>query len=126
MKRLWIALLLLTAIASASWAHTRYLTGFTDRLTGLLAQAEALADEGDWDSSLSLTETARALWGEGELYLHITLRHSDTDAILLSFSQVRELLLAREEGEYSAANAVLIGQLGLLCEQECLNLKNLL
>lgn len=126
MKRFWIALALLALVFSASWGNTFYLEHLAGQLSAMLAQAEALGEAGDWDGAMELTRRAEALWEEHDTYLHVTLRHGDTDAIFLSFQEVKELIHCREEGEYSAANAVLLGHIHLLYEQEQFNLKNLL
>lgn len=126
MKRLWIALALLVLVFAAAWGNTVYLERLSGELTALLTEAEALGETGSWDRALELTRRAETLWEEHDAYLHITLRHTDTDNVFLSFQEVKELLQCREEGEYSAASAVLLGQIRLLCEQERFHLKNLL
>ena len=126
MRRLWIAFAILAAVFAATWSNTLYLKALTEELTDLLTQAEVFGEAGDWDKALELTRQAESRWQEHALYLHTTLRHSDTDEIFLSFQEVAEFLHCQEGGEYSAANAVLIGRLDLLYEQEEFNLKNLL
>lgn len=126
MKRLYIALALLCAVFLLTWGNTFYLGMLTDDLSALLTEAEVRGERGEWDTALKLTRQAETLWEDHDMYLHVTLRHTDTDAIYLSFQQVTEFLNCREGGEYSAANAALLGQIGLLYEQEQFNLKNLL
>lgn len=126
MKRLYIALALMAAVFVAGLFNTFYLGGLSEELSVLLTEAETRGESGDWETALALTQQAEDLWKEHDTYLHITLHHADTDAILLSFQEVTGLLQCREEGEYSAANAVLIGRIGLLYEQEQFSLKNLL
>lgn len=126
MKRLWIAVALLCTVFLLTLGNTVYLGRFTGDLTALLTEAELRGEQGRWDTALKLTRQAEALWKDHDVYLHVTLRHADTDAIYLSFRQVTEFLHCREGGEYSAANAVLLGQIGLLYEQEQFDLKNLL
>ena len=72
------------------------------------------------------TEAAFQRWNNHEMYLHILLRHSDTDLIYAGFQEALEYLDCREGGEYSAANARLMLRLGLLSEAERLTLKNVL
>lgn len=126
MRRLWVAVAVLLAIFAATWANTFYLSSLTQELTDLLLSAEARGEAGDWAASLELTERAQALWEDRAVYLHTTLRHQDIDEVLLGLREVEEFLRCQEGGEYSAANARLIGHLELLREQEQLNLKNLL
>lgn len=126
MKRMWIALGLLVLVFAAAWGNTFYLKHLTGQLSALLAQAEVLGEAGDWDNAMELTRRAEALWEDHDVYLHVTLRHIDTDNVFLSFQEVKEFIHCQEGGEYSAANAVLLGHIHLLCEQEQFNLKNLL
>lgn len=126
MKRLWISLALLALLFSAALINTRYLTVFTDELTALLTRAEARGEAGDWEEAIALTRSARERWDARSTYLHVPLRHADIDNVYLYFLQVEQFLECREGGEYSAANAALIGHLTLLREQEELSLKNIL
>ena len=50
-----------------------------------------------------LTEQALTQWQSRDSYLHILLRHSDTDQIYTGFQEVLEFLTCQEAGEYSAA-----------------------
>ena len=62
--------------------------------------------------------------GSRDGYLHVTLRHSDTDLIHVGFQEVLEFIECQEGGEYSAANARLAAQIQLIYESEQLTLKN--
>lgn len=126
MKRLWIALALLAAVFGWTVYNSCYLGELTGEIGGLLTQAEAQAEVGRWEEAEKLTAAARRRWEEKDLYLHVTLRHADTDEVYTGFREVAEFLTAQEQGEYSAANAKLIAQLELLAEAERLNLKNVL
>ena len=92
----------------------------------LLEQAEARAETGDWEEARVLTEQALTQWQSRDSYLHILLRHSDTDQIYTGFQEVLEFLTCQEAGEYSAANARLMTQISLLYEAEQFTLKNVL
>ena len=81
---------------------------------------------GDWAGAQAATEAAFRRWNNHETYLHILLRHSDTDQIYAGFQEAMEYLDCREAGEYSAANARLLLRLELLSEAERLTLKNVL
>lgn len=126
MKRLWIALALMGAILGGTLAHTWSLQGFTDTLTGQLEEAQTLARADGWDQARTLTEQSLHTWRERDVYLHVLLRHADTDQIYASFQEVLALLESGEYGEYAAANARLITQIDLLSEAEQLNLKNVM
>lgn len=126
MKRLWIALAIMALVFCATLYNAHYLSGFTHQLTELLAEAEELAEAGDWERAKGSTGTAYQCWEDHSAYLHILLRHQDTDQIYTGFREVREYLDRQEDGEYSAANARLMTQIELLYEAEQLTLKNLL
>lgn len=126
MKRLWIATGILFVIFAATLYNAHFLNSFTTELAEVLDRAEARAEAGDWDSSRKLTEQAEQFWDDHTLYLHIFLRHGDIDGIETGFEEVREYLQLEEGGEYSAANARLMSQIGLLYEAEQLSIKNVL
>ena len=122
MKRLWIAALLLAVLFGATLCNNLYLRGFTGALNALLEQAEARAETGDWEEARVLTEQALTQWQSRDIYLHILLRHSDTDQIYTDFQEVLEFLTCQD----SAANARLMTQISLLYEAEQFTLKNVL
>lgn len=126
MKRVLIACAILLLIFFAALAHSFYISSFTGDLTALLEAAEVNAENNDWAAAETLTQTARERWDSTDAYLHILLRHSETDAIYTGFREVQEFIQCREGGEYSAANARLIAELELLSEAEQLTLKNIL
>lgn len=125
MKRFWIALLLLGAIFTGTLFHIRSLHGFTDTLSALLEQADELAAAEQWDQARALTVQAKDSWGDRDIYLHVLLRHADTDSIYAGFRETLALLDSQEYGEYAAANARLVTQIQLLYEAEQLTLKNI-
>lgn len=124
MKRLWIALALLAALLCGTLVHTWSLGGFTHGLTDSLEQAQGLAQADRWEEARAMTEDALDTWRGRDVYLHILLRHADTDQIYAGFQEVLALLESGEYGEYAAANARLVTQIGLLNEAEQLTLKN--
>lgn len=125
MKRFWIALLLLGAIFTGTLFHIRSLHGFTDTLSALLEQADELAAAEQWNQARALTVQAKDSWGDRDIYLHVLLRHADTDSIYAGFRETLALLDSQEYGEYAAANARLVTQIQLLYEAEQLTLKNI-
>ena len=128
MKRLYIALGLVALLAVLCTVHTVYLGQLTADLSGLLAQAQEQVERGDWAGADRLTRQSKEIWVEHEGYLHTTLRHTDIDAILVSFDETLAFLRAgeRQSAEYAAVNARLITQIGLLLESELPTLTNLL
>lgn len=128
MKRLYVSLGLVALLAALCLAHTVHLSCFTTQLTGLLAQAQTQAEQENWDQAAHITRQARERWVGHEGYLHVTLRHTDIDAILISFNETLAFLDAGEHqsAEYAAVNARLITQIELIYEAELPTLTNLL
>lgn len=126
MKRLWIAVAILLAMLGGtlgnSWYLNRLISDFAHRLTS----AQELAVSDNWDDAIRLTERVVDHWEEHDFYLHVMLPHRDIDDIHLTFCEVQEYLKLEETDQYTAANAKLIAQLGLLSEMEQLNWKNIL
>lgn len=128
MRRLYVPLGLLVLLAVLCTVHTVYLSRFTGELSDLLSQAQEQVEREDWEEADRLTRQAKEIWVEHEGYLHTTLRHTDIDAILISFDEALAFLRAgeRQSAEYAAVNARLITQIGLLLESELPSLTNLL
>ena len=125
MKRIVIAGAILLVTFAATLGHSFYITAFTGEISTLLEAAEANAEKEQWDAARELTQSAQEHWNSADAYLHILLRHSETDAIYTGFREVVEFIQCQEGGEYSAANARLIAELELLSEAEQLTLKNI-
>ncbi len=128
MKRLYVSLGLVALLAALCIAHTVHLFCFTTQLTELLAQAQNQAEQENWDQAARITRQAQEQWINHEGYLHVTLHHTDIDAILISFNEALAFLEAgeRQSAEYAAVNARLITQLELIYEAELPTLTNLL
>ena len=128
MKRLCISLGLIALLAALCGVHTIYLGRFTEGLSELLTQAQEQVEHGDWEDAFRLTRQAKEQWVDNEGYLHITLRHADIDAILVSFDEALAFLQGSEHqpAEYAAVNARLLTQLALLLEAELPTITNLL
>ena len=125
MKRLWLAAALLASTLAATLWNARYLEDLTHTLSRQLVEAQQMAADSRWDEAEQLVEEARDRWHSHGTYLHVTLRHGDTDEIQLDFDQALRLLQTREVGEYAAASSQLTGRLSLIAEAEQLTLENL-
>ena len=133
MKRLSISAGLIALMAVVSALHVWHLNDFTGQLAGLLTQAQEQVELENWEEAARLTRQVKDRWMEHESYLHITLRHADTDgettdAIQISMDEALAFLEGdeRQPAEYAAVNARLLGQLRLLAEAELPTLTNLL
>ena len=127
MRRLWISVGLIALMAALSGLHIWHLNDFTGQLTAQLTRAQELAEREDWEGAARLTRQAKDRWTGHEGYLHITLRHADIDAILVSLDETLAFLEGAEKqpAEYAAANARLLTQVELLVEAELPSLTNL-
>lgn len=126
MRRLWIAAAILLVMLVSTLGNSFYLNQLMDGYKQHLTSAHQSAVQGSWDNAAQLTEQVEEDWQEHDFYLHVMLPHKDIDAIHLTFREVREYLELEETDQYTAANARLIAQLGLLGEMEQLNVKNIL
>ena len=126
MRRLWIAVALLALMLGGALTNAWYSQHLTSRMGEQLRQAQAMTEEEQWAEAVSLTRTVYDSWQAHHFYLHVTMRHSDTDQILRSFRAVLEYLELEEPDQYNAANADLITQLELLAEMEQVSLTNVL
>ncbi|MCI8699223.1 MAG: DUF4363 family protein [Oscillospiraceae bacterium] len=128
MRRLYLSVGLIALMAALSALHVWHLNDLTGQLTAQLTQAQALAQQEDWDGAARLTRQAKERWMGCEGYLHTTLRHADIDAILISLDETLAFLEGSEKqpAEYAAANARLLAQLALLVEAEVPTLTNIL
>ena len=116
MKRLWMAVLLLAALLSLCLVNAWYSLTLTQQLSEQLNQAQALVEQDQWEQARSITQEVYHSWNGHHFYLHVFLRHSDTDQILRTFRQVIQYLDLEELDQYVAANADLVAQLELLSE----------
>ena len=126
MKRLWIAVAILLAMLGGTLGNSWYLNGLIADFTHRLTSAQELTLSDNWEAAIRLTEQVVDNWVEHDFYLHVMLPHRDIDDIHLTFREVQEYLELEETDQYTAANAKLIAQLGLLGEMEQLNWKNVL
>ena len=127
MRRAWIAGSVLVLLCAAALWNGLCLGRFTDGLVSSLEQAQGMAEKGSWEEAARVTENAERRFRERAFYLHVTLRHSDIDAVETGFREVEQLLAHRERlGEYAAANARLTAQLELMAEAERFSLRNVL
>ncbi|OUQ25233.1 hypothetical protein B5E80_05450 [Flavonifractor sp. An135] len=125
MRRLWgavggMALLLALALWNAA-----ELEDFTQRLSDTLREAEQRVEAGDWAEAQDLTKEAKTTWDQRDLWLHVTLRHTDTDAVQTGFDQVLALIDCQDQAEYASASAQLLQRLSLMAAGEQLTLANL-
>lgn len=128
MKRLYVSIGLIVLMAALSGLHIWHLERFSGQLTALLIEAQEQVERENWEEAARLTHQAKDRWMDHEGYLHLTLRHADTDAVQISMDEALAFLEGgeRQPSEYAAVNARLLTQLGLLVEAEWPTITNLL
>ena len=127
MRRLCIAGLLILLLAGLATLHVSHLKAFTEDLIGQLESVETSIRRSDWSDADGIIDQIFNQWEDKAFYLHITLRHTDIDAIRESLREAKAYLDSREDqAECLAVTAKLINQLELLLEAELPTIKNLL
>ena len=86
MKRLWAAAAILAVLLGGTLWNAWYAERLTGGMIQQLKQAQERTAQGDWEGAAELSEQAFQSWQDHEAYLHILMRHSDTDEILSSFT----------------------------------------
>lgn len=125
-QRMIASCLTLAVLLGLSLLNGWYAGTLTQQAAQQLTQAQELADAGNWDGALSITETVFQQWQSHDFYFHAIMRHTDTDQILRTFHGVLQYLRLEEMDQYSAANADLITQVQLLGEMEQASPENVL
>ena len=126
MRRLYAACGILLLLLALSLANGWYARGLTARAMAELEHARELAAAEQWERAETITGDTLRRWRDNSLYLHIVMRHEDTDQILRTFRQVEQFLSERDLDQYAAANADLIVQMELLSDKEAATLDNVL
>ena len=126
MKRLLIAAGLLLFMLAGCLLNAWYAQRLTGDMIQALKQAQQAAQEDNWDRAEAVTLQVYERWNSRHFYLHVVMRHSDTDQILRDFRSVLQYLEIQEMDQYAAANADLMTQLELLSEMEQASLVNVL
>ncbi|MEG1431244.1 MAG: DUF4363 family protein, partial [Oscillospiraceae bacterium] len=111
MKRFFVAMLILAAVFSITLWNSGHLQSYTGELSNLLVRAKLSAAEEDWPLAKALTGQALGKWQCKANYLHITLRHNDTNAIYETFREAASMAEHRDSSGYAAANAKLLAHL---------------
>ena len=116
MKRAWIAGSILVLLCALSIWSSLCLGRFTENIISSLEQAQSMAVKDNWQEAARVTSNAERRFREKYFYLHVTLRHSDIDAVEATFREVEQLLTygerlggvrRRQRGAYLTAGAAL-------------------
>ena len=126
MRRLWIALAILLAIAGLG----RWTGLVTDRVclqsAALLEQGEQAALGGDLDGARALTKQTDDLWHSKLSLLHVLLRHDSLDGVTDEMDQALLLLDMGLAQDYAASSRRVIAALEELMDGEMLTIGNVL
>lgn len=125
MRRIYGALSILSVLLILSLYNGYYAKKLTSQIASELTKAQEYAASEQWDLAATHTQTAHELWDAHDFYLHVSMRHTDTDNILLSLQAVEEAIALEEADQYRTSNAQLITQLQLLAEMEAPSLQNI-
>ena len=126
MKRLWISVAILIFVFNAALFSNYVLKKATQDMTDLLQRAEDCYQAGEIQQALHFTQLARGKWDQLGGYLYTVLHHTESDDVLVLFTQVQCYLEQNEPGgEYAACNAALITKIKLLYEMEAFTVENL-
>ena len=104
MKRLWAAAAILAVLLGGTLWNAWYAERLTGGMIQQLKQAQERTAQGDWEGAAELSEQAFHSWQDHEAYLHILMRHSDTDEILSSFRALEQYLALEETDQYTGAD----------------------
>ena len=96
MKRLWAAAAILAVLLGGTLWNAWYAERLTGGMIQQLKQAQERTAQGDWEGAAELSEQAFQSWQDHEAYLHILMRHSDTDESLSSFRALEQYLAPEE------------------------------
>ncbi len=126
MKGFWIPAVLLGSILAFSLWNGRAIDGDVSRWRDQLAQADALAQAGDWSRASALLEDSYGDWSARQTYLHTVSSHKELDSAGSLYQRCMALSSARELPEFRAAVAELREQLLVLSEMEEVSIRNIL
>lgn len=126
MKAFAPPLLLLAALLSFSLWNGQVMDSRTTRWSDQLAQADALAQAGDWDLTRSGLGRSYEDWSASQTYLHIVAEHQAVDGAESMYRRAAAFAETEEITEFRAEIADLRNQLRLLAEMERFSIKNVL
>lgn len=117
MKREIIAGIILVLILAASLVNIWFVDSKTDYLSGQVARAGELADEGNPEEAARVLQESLDDWKKLDKYVHIMLRHDEIDPITDEYYSLLDELDSGGEAT-SASFETLISRLHELAEIE--------
>ena len=127
MKRAFLPpVLLLALLLGLSLWNIRHMSQETERWRAQLAQADTLAQSGDWDGALTALRESYRDWSRRQTYLHIVSHHDVVDDAEGMYRRAEAFAQTQEITEFRAEISDLRDQLRLLAEMEALSIRNIL
>ena len=112
-------------LAFALW-NSAVITGHTQCWRDQLQQAEALAQNENWQAAGDALAKSYEYWSERLVFLHIVSEHEAVDDAEAMYRRAMAFAAEQESSEFRAELADLQDQLRLLAEMERFSLKNVL
>lgn len=117
--------LLAVILAFCLW-NSAAMTACTARWREQLAEAERLAQAGDWEGTAAAIRICYDSWSARQTYLHIVTSHDAVDGAEAMYQRALAFAESHEDSELRAELADLRDQLRLLAEMEEFSVKNVL
>lgn len=125
MKRVWIAIILITVVLWGCFASQHYLTNITTELAGQIYDADRLAQEGDLTGCADLVYSSYKEWKAKESSVGAIIRHLEMDNIESLYIRTLQCAVNKNKGDYLVESKELQGLLLHLADMEKPKIKNL-
>ena len=126
MKGFLTPLAILAALLGLSLWNASCMASDTARWRDQLAQADVLAQSGDWTGAEDALEASYDDWADRQTRLHIVTKHDAVDDAEAMYRRALAFAAGREPDEFRAEIADLRDQLRLLAEMERPDIRNIL
>ena len=126
MKGFLTPLAILAALLGLSLWNASCMASDTARWRDQLAQADVLAQSGDWAGAEDALEASYDDWADRQTRLHIVTKHDAVDDAEAMYRRAAVFICLQEESSLLGELSDLRHQLRLLSEMEQLSIKNVL
>ncbi|MCX4371793.1 MAG: DUF4363 family protein [Dysosmobacter sp.] len=122
---LFPAAVLAGLLAFCVW-NSAAMSDHTTRWRAQLAEADRLAQLGDWGGTAAVIREGYADWSARQTYLHVVTSHDAVDGAEAMYHRALAFAESQEDSELRAELADLRDQLRLLAEMEEFSVRNVL
>lgn len=126
MKRVKIAIAFLVLIPVLIFSVHIYLRRVTQDMSGTLAQAQTLMDEGKNKEAAKQVAAFNTKWGHNKNFLATFIKHSELDTVNLSSAKLIPFINNDDTGDFDAESESLQIQIHHLWEIEQFSIGNIL